>query len=298
METTAEHPGPVLVIGATGQQGGAAARELLARGWTVHALVRDPDSPAADALRRAGARLVTGDLDDLESLRAAMSGVHGVFLVLTMMTGPTVTAAGVAAEERRGKAVADIAAAAGVGHFVYSSVAGADQRTGIPHLESKGRIEAYIRALGLPSTMLRPVFFMENFTTHVGPALVDGELVVRLALRPRTDLQLISTRDIGVFAAIAFERPEEFLGRQLVIGGDRVPAAVVAEAFGKARGVPARFEQTPIAQLRAFDEEVAKMFAWLDAGGVERADLAALRTLHPGLMTLTTWLDSTDPQPR
>jgi uncharacterized protein YbjT (DUF2867 family) len=140
-----ERAGPVLVIGATGNQGGAAARALLERGWPVRALVRDPARPAARALHVAGAELVTGDLDDLASLRAATRGVYGVFLVLTMMTGPRVTAEGVAAEERRGRAVAELATEADVGHLVYSSIHGTDQSTGISYIESKARIEAHIR---------------------------------------------------------------------------------------------------------------------------------------------------------
>jgi uncharacterized protein YbjT (DUF2867 family) len=122
----ANREGPVLVIGGTGQQGGAATSALLAQGWLVHALVRDPDAAAAVSLHTAGARLVTGDLDDLGSLRAAIGAVYGVFLALTMMMGPRVTLAGVAAEERRGRAVADIAKEAGIGHLVYSSIRGAD----------------------------------------------------------------------------------------------------------------------------------------------------------------------------
>ncbi len=90
----ASRTGPVLVIGATGQQGGAAARAQLQRGWTVHALVRDTSTPGARLLRQAGARLVPGDLDDPAALRAAISAVHSVFLVLTMMTGPHVTLEG------------------------------------------------------------------------------------------------------------------------------------------------------------------------------------------------------------
>jgi uncharacterized protein YbjT (DUF2867 family) len=279
----------VLVIGATGQQGGAAARALLARGRTVHALVRDPDRPAARELRQAGARLVTGDLDDPKSLRDAMIGVHGVFLMLTPMTGSTVTQAGVVAEERRGTAVADLAAEAGVRHLVYSSVAGANQHTGIPHLESKGRIEAHLRGLGLPATILRPVFFMENFATHTRPEVVAGELVVNLALRPDTSLQLVATRDIGALAAIAIDRPEDFLGRDIVIAGDDLPGVTIAERFGKARGLPARFQQVPLERVRAFDPEVARMFEWFDSGKGERADIPALRALHPDLSTLDTW---------
>ena len=119
-------PGPVLVIGATGQQGGAVARELLDRGRAVHALVRDAGALGARSLRAAGATLVTGDLDDPAWLRAAMSNVDGVFLVLTMMTEPRVSLAGVAAEVRRGQAVADIASETGIRQLVYSLINGAD----------------------------------------------------------------------------------------------------------------------------------------------------------------------------
>jgi uncharacterized protein YbjT (DUF2867 family) len=289
----AEQKGPVLVIGATGRQGGAAVRELLDRGWAVHALVRDADKPGARSLREAGATLVTGDLDDSASLRAAMSSVRGVFLVLNMMTGPRVTLEGVAAEERRGRAVADIARETGIGHLVYSSSRGADLHTKVPHLESKGRIEEHIRALQLPATVLRPAFFMENFASLTRPVLADGELVVSLALRPETRLPLIATSDIGAFAAIAFDRPERFLGRDVEIAGDDLTVSAIAETFGRFCDGPARFQQAPIEQLRAFDEEVAKMFEWLDSRVIQGPDLPALREQHPGLMTLETWLHKT-----
>jgi uncharacterized protein YbjT (DUF2867 family) len=135
---------------------------------------------------------------------------------------------------------------------------------------------------------------MENFTTYATPALIDGTLVVNLAMRPDTPMQLISTRDIGEFAAIAFARPDEFIGRTMVIAGDRLPGTAIAEHFGRARGVAARFQQVPIEQLRAFDEEVARMFEWLDSGDSELADLPALRALHPRLETLADWLKGTD----
>ena len=190
----ADHKGPVLVIGATGQQGGATAQHLLERDRAVRALVRDPDSPAANALQRAGADLAVGDLDDPTSLRTAMGGAHGVFLVPTMMVGPKISPEGVVAEERRGKAVADLARESGIEHLVYSSLNGASARSGIPYYESKARIEEHIRALGLPATILRPVSFMDNFATYNRPVLDDGELVVSLAVRPELPMQLISVR--------------------------------------------------------------------------------------------------------
>jgi uncharacterized protein YbjT (DUF2867 family) len=284
-----ERAGPVLVIGATGNQGGAAARALAERGWPVRAFVRDADAPAARALRATGAELVTGDLDDLASLRAALRGVHGVFLALTMMTGPTVTAAGVAGEERRGRAVADLAADAGVGHLVYSSIAGADRSTGVSYIESKARIEAHIGALGLPATVLRPVSFMENFASFNRPVIDEGGLTLQLALRPVTRLAMIAARDIGTFAAIVFDRPARFLGASVEIAGDVLTGPEIAQVLGRAYGRPVRFRQLPIEQLRAFDPEVAAMFEWVDGRTGGEPDLSELRALHPGLLTLAAW---------
>lgn len=294
---------PVLVIGATGQQGGAAARALLERGRAVRALVRDDSKPAARHLRDAGASLATGDLDDADSVRAAMRSASGLFLALTMMSGPRVTLAGVASEERRGKAVAELARDAGIAHLVYSSISGAPLHTGIAHMDSKMRIEEHIRALGLPATILRPVSFMENFASFNRPAIADGELVISLALRPQTPMPLVAVGDIGAFAAIAFDDPGTYLGRQFDLAGDCLTGSQIASVFAAACGVPARFRQLPIEQLRAFDPEVAKMFDWMDtqvsgeSGLSEGPGLDNLRAAHPGLMTLETWLRTTGWRP-
>src|SRR5262249_56055761 len=66
-------------------------------------------------------------------------------------------------EGREGKNIGDAAKRAGVEHFVYSSAGGAERNSGIDHFESKWEIENYIRKLGLPATMIRPVAFMENY---------------------------------------------------------------------------------------------------------------------------------------
>lgn len=291
-----DRPGPVLVIGATGQQGGAAARALLERGWAVHAMVRDASRPAARLLSEAGASLVTGDLDDLASVRAAMGPARRVFLALTMMTGPRVTPEGVAAEERRGVAAATLAAEAGIAHLVYSSIDGAGQHTGIPYVESKTRIEERIHALRLPATILRPASFMDNFANLNRPALDGGELMVSLALRPQTRLPLVATRDIGVLTAIAFEHPRRYLGQQVPLIGDCLTGPQIAEVFARVCGLPARFRQVPIEQLRAFDPQVAMMFEWMDSRPGDEPD-PALRAEYPGLLTLRDWLQATDWQP-
>src|SRR5689334_16414376 len=103
----------VLVTGATGRQGGATARQLLAKGWQVRVIVRDPNKPAAQALRQVGAEVVQGDYEDRASLDAATRGVYGVFSVQAAF-GDT--------EAQQAKQIADAAKAANVQHFVYTSV--------------------------------------------------------------------------------------------------------------------------------------------------------------------------------
>ncbi|MFE7934840.1 NmrA/HSCARG family protein [Streptomyces sp. NPDC057456] len=272
----------ILVFGATGRQGGAVARELLRRGHAVRALVRDTGSDAAQALAGAGASLVTGDMDDASSLDAAMRGVSRVYSVQTF-TGPD----GVEGEERQGKAVADAAVRTGVTHLVYGSVGGADRGSGVPHFESKGRIEQYLEKLDLPVSVLQPAMFTSNFTM-IGPARTDDGLVLSLALNPDTALQMITVEDIGFFAADAFENPDRYLGRRTEIAGEALTGPQMAEVFARIAGENVTFRQQPLEELRSFSEEAAIMFGWFNREGY-RADIPALRAVHPGLTTLESW---------
>lgn len=262
-----------LVIGATGNQGGATARELLSRGWNVRALVRNPDKPEARELAERGAILVHGDLDDEASLRRAMTGVHGVFSVQALAYEPTT----LAAEVRQGKAVADAAKATGIEHFVYSSVGGAERETGIGHFETKAEIERHILALGLPATVLRPVFFMNNLLHYADAA---GERLISLPAKPDKPIQLIASDDIGFFAAAAFDDPHHHIGRQIELAGDEITFSEVAAVYERVTGVPTRFEALPIED---------RMFEWFAEEGYE-ADIPALRRVHPALMSFEDFL--------
>ena len=194
--------GPVLVIGATGQQGRATTGQLLQRGREVRAFLRDLESPAAKELRDAGANLIEGDLDEPASVRAAMTGAYGVFMMLTPMSGVHITTEGIAAEIRRGTTVVDLAAELSVAHLVYSSLRGAGQNAGVDYYAAKEAIEARIHETGIPATILRPTFFMDNLQAFNRPVLDEnGELVVNLAVRSDIPVSLVSTSDIGDLAA-------------------------------------------------------------------------------------------------
>src|SRR5689334_24145255 len=204
---TATSREPIAVIGATGLQGGATARALLDAHAPVRALVRRTDSDAARALAELGADVVVADLDDFDGLRAAFTDVGGLFA----MTTPGIDRS-VDREVKHGRAIADAAAAAGVPHVVYSSVGGAERHTGIPHFDSKREIEEYLVARGLPTTFVRPVFFMDNFAQFITPSMEDGTLVVRLPLPPGIPLQMIAAEDVGAVAAAAALDPDRVAG--------------------------------------------------------------------------------------
>jgi uncharacterized protein YbjT (DUF2867 family) len=271
----------ILVTGATGKQGGAAARALLAGGWPVRGLTRDASKPAAQALAQAGAQVVVGDMKDAASMAPALDGVYGVFSVQNTWEH------GAASEVQQGKLLVDLAIDAGVQHFVYSSVAAADQQTNLPHFDSKWELEVYLQSTGLPCTVFRPVFFMDNLLSPDNLAAIQGGTLT-VALHPDTRLQMVAVHDIGAFVALAFDHPDQWLGRTLELAGDDLTMTDYAARLTQATGHPVAFAEMDIEQLRAFSAEYAMMCEWFIAHGYT-VDIAALRQEYPPLLDFATW---------
>jgi len=270
----------ILVVGATGRQGGETARHLLKNGWMVRGMTRDRTKLSAKALEDLGAEIVEADLEDKQSLENAMDGVYGVFGVLTPFEK------GVDSEERQGKNLVDAAKQVGVRHFVYSSVGGAERNTGIPHFESKWHIENYLEASDLPSTILRPVFLMENFFFPMNKAaILSGRL--ESVLGPETPQQMLAVDDVGRFATMAFRDRETWEGRALEIAGDQKTMPEVAEAFSKVLGRPVRYVKIDPEAIQ--NPERRAMFEWFQKAGYQ-ADIPYLRRLCPGILALEDWL--------
>ena len=272
----------IAVTGATGLQGGAVARKLLAEGWQVRALTRDFDKPAAQELKALGAELVAGDLDNRAELDAAFKGAYGVFSVQNFWL-PNV---GFEGEVKQGKAVADAAKAAGVQHLVYSSVGSAHRGMGQKHFESKWLIEQYIHTLDVPYTIFRPVAFMDN-DNWSRPQILSGTYQ-SMNLRPEKGVQKIAVEDIGVFVALAFADPDYYLGQTIELAGDELTESQIAETFSKVIGRPVQLV-TPAGNDWASAEESAAMFNFFNGEGYA-ADIPALRKLHPGLLTYEQYL--------
>lgn len=272
---------PILVLGATGRQGGAVARHLVRSGFRVRALTRDPEKPAARALAGLNIEIIRGDLSDRTSIEAAMRSAYGVFSVQDFWQ------TGMDEEIRQGSMVADVARSLGVQHFVYSSVASADRNTGLPHFESKWIIEQHIHELGLPFTVLRPVFFMENWE-HVREHVLNG--VLPQPLSPDRTLQQIAVDDIGAIAAAAFCNAGKWLGRIVELAGDELTMRQTADAFSLALGRPVDYVQVAWEEFeRTSCEEIGRMYRWFQSVGYE-VDIPSLRSEFPKLKNLNQFL--------
>jgi uncharacterized protein YbjT (DUF2867 family) len=285
--TRGDRPGLVVVCGATGRQGGAIARHLLAQGWPVRALSRNVDSVKARALADAGADVVRADMADRSTIDRAFDGAYGVFNV----QNPQI--AGHDGEIAQGRNVADAAKAAGVRHLVYGS-AGMGRPTGVPSWDSKVTIADHMRQIGLPITVLRPMAFMELMTDkdlypqvavwHVMPKLMGWD-------RP---LPWLAADDVGQIGARAFADPGRFIGQDIPLAGD-VKTLDECRRLWIERGTkPRGFPMPAWLFKRVAGDDLTTMWNWLRTEDVP-LDTGPTRAVHPDAMTMDQWLDNRKP---
>lgn len=277
-----DRPGLVVVCGATGRQGGAIARHLLAAGWPVRALTRDPDAPKVRALKDSGAEVAQADMADRASLDRAFGGAYGVFNV----QNPQI--AGFDGEVTQGRNVAGAAKAAGVQHVVYGS-AGMGTPTGVPSWDSKVIIADHMRELGLRLTVLRPMAFMELMTDkdfypqvsvwHVMPKLMGWDRA----------LPWLAADDVGAIGATAFADPNRFVGQEIPLAGDVKTLGECRELWVE-RGIKPRGFLMPVWLFeRVAGKDLPIMWRWLRNGEVP-LDTGPTHAVLPGARTMRAWM--------
>ncbi len=286
----------IVVTGATGQQGSAVLRQL-SRRFAVRAVTRDTSKPAAKALAGLGAEVVAADLLDRASLERAFTGAFGVFGVTNFWDGMAQgKPLGAEGEVQQGKNLVDAAKAAGVQHLVFSSAGQSfAYPSPVPHARSKQEVERYLLDAKLSATVLRPAFFMENFNSPMmdfGAKAREGR--IELPIRAHQRLQMVSTEDIGHFAALAFDRPDDFRGAAFDLAGDALTPPQVAAVFSKVMGKPVASvaDERAIPAIKQFSAEFGLMWEAFDSLGGD-AFLPGLRALHPGLESLEGFLRRT-----
>jgi uncharacterized protein YbjT (DUF2867 family) len=188
---------------------------------------------------------------------------------------------GTEGEIRRGKLMADIAKENKVEHLVYSSVANADKNTGIPHFESKYKVEQHIKNLGIPHTIIGPTFFMENL---LGPGLEQGQLA--LPLSPSSILQQSALENIAEFSALVLERYKPFLGKRIDIASDEVTGEQAAKILSDVLEYKIKYVPVPLQQVYQANEDMARMYEWYEKVGTG-IDIASLHQEYPEVNWLT-----------
>jgi uncharacterized protein YbjT (DUF2867 family) len=273
----------IVVVGAAGRQGGAVTRALLKDGWHIRALTRNPDSPKAQALAAAGAEVVQGNMDDRQSLQSAFQGAYGVYSVQNPMIS------GLEAEVRHGKQVADAAKEANVQHLVYGS-AGIGKPTGIGSWDSKLQVEAHMKSLGLPVTILRPVAFMELMTDKGFYPNVSTWYLMPKFMGDKRPVGWLSTTDLGIIAAKAFAAPEQFVGQDIRLSSDvksiEECRAIYRDVMGKN---PSRFPMPVWVFKRFVGTDLITMWQWLSTADID-FNPESTRALHPEALSVKDWL--------
>ena len=288
----------LIITGATGKQGGALVKTLLASpdagGFNIVAVTRDASSPRAQQLaKHFNVSVVQGDMADpaaiFTQIPASAMPVWGLYSVQ----------ANTEDEEVQGKALVDVAAAHGVRHFVYSSGdrGGPDKSavnpTNVKNFAAKFRVERHLASAAASSpqsmtyTILRPVTFFENLVNDV-----HGRGFARMwEQMGDKKLQMVSTRDIGWFAAQAFMRPEQHKNVALTLVGDELTQREANVVFRRVVNSPMPLAPCPVASAVKFflKGTVGDMFRWFEDEGYG-GDVAECRRMNPRIMNFEAWI--------
>ena len=260
----------VLVTGSGGPLDSVIVPQLLAEGHGVRIFTDVPDK--YKGVKGSSVEVVQGSYGSKKDLQKALDGITGVCLM------------GAPHEEKHakevddGKAVIDACLGKSIGHVVYVSVCCSGKNTGVPHFESKHEVEEYLKKSGLSYTILRPVWYMENFTSkRYLPSIEKG--VLSLPLRPDRTLELVSAVDVGRIIAEAFTVPDKLAEREIDIAADRLTMEEIAEEISRVVPKKVVYEQMSASAARKdMGAGTVSMFGWLDAHGFD-ADLLLVENL-------------------
>lgn len=274
--------GLVTVVGATGTHGRSIATRLLKAGWKVRGLCRNTGNEQAAALKKAGAELVSADLDKPESVNAALAGSDAVVSIIASLQNRFDIG-----QATQGIHVAEAAAQAGVKHFIYSSVLAPQH--GIMGQGSKIAIAERIAELGMPYTILHPSFFMENLLTHFPAKVENGAVIVALPFPATTRLELVAVDDIARAAEVVLDAPANYLGKGLDIISDEKTVQEMCDTVGRVTGKPVVPVQIPMDALAQGWPQGVPMLKFLSRGE-RHGDAAVLKKLIGTPTDFATWV--------
>ncbi|KAG0308994.1 hypothetical protein BGZ98_005856 [Dissophora globulifera] len=262
----------LVVFGATGQQGGSVINSVvndpeLSKIYKIRGVTRDPSAANAQALKQKGVEVVKGDADDHESLKRALQGAHTVFIVTVTIYDALIKLR----EFAQGKAIADIAVAAGAQYLIFSTLPDATNIakgavSNVLSFDVKFEIEEYIRTLPIKSAFFAPGTFMQNFVTFSSPHPAgDGTY----STFPLIDI----TGDTGKFVGAILAEPDKYEGKVYCAATKFYTQAEIAQELSKATGKTVKYQQVPVEVFKGFlppgsgDTMVAMLQYIQDYGG-------------------------------
>jgi uncharacterized protein YbjT (DUF2867 family) len=240
----------IAVVGATGVQGGGLARAILAdpgSGFSLRAITRDPSKDNAKALAAKGAEVVSANLDDVESLKKAFAGAHGVFGVTNFWEHFSAEK-----EKAQAKNIADAARAAGVKHVIWSTLEDTRQfmsaddkrmpmlqeKYRVPHFDAKAEANAFFS--GVPATMLVTSFYWDNlFMFGLAPKKGDDGQYAWAFPMGNAKLAGIAGEDIGKTALGIFKAGDQYIGKTVGIAGEFLTIDQMGQSLSKNLGLGA-----------------------------------------------------------
>ena len=299
----------IAVTGATGSQGGGLVRAILADpsgGFAARAITRDPNKDKARALASKGAEVVKGDLDDVESLKRAFAGAHGVYAVTNFwehFSGEK--------EKQQAKNIAEAARAAGVKHVIWSTLEDTrklmspddkrmpilQQKYRVPHFDAKAEADAHFN--GLPVTYLVTSFYWDNLYLF-GLAPKKDEQGAYSWTFPMGTAKLpgIAAEDIGKAAYGIFKAGQQYIGKRVGIAGESLSFQEMSQKLEKGLGIsPVKFNAVDADVFRGFGfpgaDEYGNMFQVYrdfekEVNGAR--SIEETRKLNPQLQTFDQWL--------
>jgi uncharacterized protein YbjT (DUF2867 family) len=225
----------ILLTGVTGKTGGETAKQLLARGARLRAIVRN-EAKAAD-LKAAGVELIVGDVGDAETVKRALKGVDKAFL--TLPNGKN--------QEAQEKQFTDLALAAGVKHLVKMSSMEAVAHAETPIPKAHWAVEEHIRASGIGWTMVKPNFFMQNLLSSAAGIKANRRFSLPMG---NGTTGMADIRDIGAVCAEVLTGNGHAGQSYEITGPEVLTFADVAERFSAVLGVKIEYVPMPMDQFR------------------------------------------------
>jgi len=283
----------ILVTGASGAQGGSVASFLLKEGrFDVRLFVRNPNKDKIRRFKEMGAEICVGNFDDPQSIRQALQGIYGVFLVTNFWECFN-------KELQQGKMFADCCREAGIRHLVFSGLENVQQMSkgkyDAPHFTLKAQIEEYICSLrNLPYTFVHLGFYMQNLKTFY-PAEKQSDGTIMLTL-PTGDQKLgwVNVDDIGGVVKEIFNQRDQFLGKTIPICSDCLSLREIAD---QASGLfKIRVKVTPMTldqyekSGKPHAKEMADMFRFLGEFHPYKDCIPQAKRIYPGLQSFQEWV--------